>query len=117
VPADTEFEVLGREGDWLKVKLDNLVGYVYNEVANNDQTASAMKVTVFTSRRSVMNPGETVYLTSRIEGFDGYETKYQWQRDSGSGFEDVAGANGDGWSFEASVETLDDSWRLVVYYR
>ena len=75
------------------------------------------KVTIFSSRRSVMAPGETVTLTCKLEGFEGYETLLQWECDKGNGYENVEGANGDSYSFEASVETLSYGWRLTVYYR
>ena len=74
-------------------------------------------MTIFSSRSSVMAMGETVYLTSKLEGFDGYETMLQWQCDKGNGFEDVPGANADTYSFSASIETLGYDWRLAVYYR
>ena len=79
--------------------------------------SNTVKVTIFSSRRSVMEPGETVYLTSKIEGFDGYETMYQWQCDKGNGFEDIAGANDATYAFGADVDTLSYDWKLLVYYR
>jgi len=76
-----------------------------------------IKVTIFSSRRSVMSPGETVYLTSKIENVEYYETKLQWSVDKGNGYEVIDGANGDSYSFEASIETLAYDWMLTVYYR
>ena len=62
--------------------------------------------------------GEPVTLTSRIEGFDGYEIRYQWECDKhdGSGFRDVSGATGSSYSFSASAESLSWDWRLSVYF-
>ena len=64
-----------------------------------------------------MAPGEIVYLTSKLEGFEGYVTLCQWQVDMGEGFVNVQGANEETYSFESSVETLSYDWRLAVYYR
>ena len=64
-----------------------------------------------------MSAGETVRLTSKVEGFDGYELMYQWECDKGNGFQEVRGANSDSYSFEASAESLSWNWRLAVYYR
>ncbi|MCI5956983.1 MAG: Cna B-type domain-containing protein [Clostridiales bacterium] len=79
--------------------------------------APDIRATISSTRRPVMNPGETVVLTAKVEGAEGYETMLQWQCDKGNGFEDVPGANGETLSFEASVETLAYSWRVAVYYR
>ena len=116
-------------GDWVQVIVDGVEGYVYlddikervdidalPETETEDPTAN-FKVTIFSSRRSVMIPGELVYLTSKVEGFDDYEISYQWQCDKGNGFEDVPGANADSYSFPASVETLGYDWRLAIYYQ
>ncbi len=132
IPAGTAVTVLGIEGDWAKVEADGVIGYIYKDSINEweqlkpktdedeapkGEDECPIKVTIFTSRRAVMEPGETVNLTSKIEGSEGYETMLQWQWDKGNGFEDVPGANEDHYSFEASIETLSYSWRLVVYYR
>ncbi len=132
IPAGTAVTVLGIEGDWAKVEADGVIGYIYKDSINGweqlkpktdedeapkGEDECPIKVTIFTSRRAVMEPGETVNLTSKIEGSEGYETMLQWQWDKGNGFEDVPGANEDHYSFEASIETLSYSWRLVVYYR
>ena len=54
------------------------------------------KVTIFSSRRTVMTRGETVELTSLLEGFeDCSEILYQWECDNGSGFDpDATDLNG-----------------------
>ena len=69
-------------------------------------------VTIFVNRDE-----NRVNLTSRIEGFDGYEIRYQGECDKhdGAGFQDVAGANGSTYSVEATSETLKWEWRLSVY--
>ena len=137
IDAETPVTVIGIEGDWVKIIVDGVVGYVFIDdiesirdvegvlpeptpapsTAPEETPAPNFKVTIFSSRRSVMMPGETVTLTSKLEGFEGYETLLQWECDKGNGYENVEGANGDSYSFEASVETLSYGWRLTVYYR
>jgi len=134
IPAETTVTVLSIEGDWAKVKVNDVIGYIYkdsvdewdalkpeepkdSEAADTEMEECPIKATIFSSRRTVMEPGETVYLTSKLEGTEGYEILLQWQCDKGNGFADVPGANDDHYAFDASVETLSYSWRLIVYYR
>ena len=125
VPASADIVILGVEGDWAKVMIDGQTGYIYAgdlkqhaELPDQEQTEE-MKVTIFSSRRSVMKEGELIHLSSRLEGFDGYEIKYQWECDKhdGSGFRDIEGADGSQYSFSVSAESLTWDWRLSVYYR
>lgn len=116
------------EGDWVKVEIDGQIGYIYKDsvqgvefeapaLPEDPEAEDQTKVTIFSSRRSVMSPGETVYLTSKLEGFEGYDTiLFQWQADRGNGFEDIAGATEDTYSFAADAETLNYDWRLIVMY-
>ena len=126
----TEIKIIRQVGDWFEVIVGNEIGYIYkdaldtaaeeHEVQAEEETEEVvpeMKVTIFTSRRTVMTLGEPVYLTSKLEGFDGYEIELQWQCDKGEGFEDVEGANADTYEFEASAETLSWGWKLLVTAR
>ena len=138
LPEGTELNVLGIEGDWVMVDVDGRTGYIYKddvegldfeallpEAEDEEATdgeiskdpAANMKVTIFSSRRSVMTEGETVTLTSKLEGFDGFEIRYQWECDKGNGFEAVAGANDSSYAFAATQESLRWDWQLSVYYR
>lgn len=74
------------------------------------------KVTIFSSQGDVVMEGEIIYLTSKLEGFDGLDIAYQWQvdRGDGAGWVDVEGANRPKHMFVASRETIQYSWRLVV---
>ncbi len=75
------------------------------------------KVTIFTSRRTIMMPGEMITLTSKLEGFEDAQTiTYQWECDKGDGFEPVEGANSDSYSYPCDTETLSWDWRLLVFY-
>ena len=131
LPEGTETDVYAVEGDWFKVKVDGETGYVYSgdvedqsrkeepeEPAPADQTVQTpKKVTIFTSRRTVMTPGEMITLTSRLEGFeDCTNIVYQWECDKGDGFEAVSGATGDTYEYPGTIETLTWSWRLKVYF-
>ena len=127
IPEGTEVVVVLVEDDWAKVVVNNQLGYIFMgslkfeeeevQAAFADVEAPEMKVTIFSSRRSVMTEGEDVVLTSQVEGFEEYETLYVWECDKGSGFETVEGANGASYSFKASAESLSWNWRLTVYYR
>ena len=90
---------------------------IAEEEAEEEDPEADMKVTIFSSRRTLMTEGEDVYLTSKLEGFDGFETYLQWECDKGEGFQDVEGANEDTYVFSASVESLSWNWRLTVYYK
>ena len=148
VEKDTEIVVIEVEDDWVKVIVGETEGYIFiedirsyllptDDVAEEkpieepdgtgeevpaeeeaeDPTAN-MKVTIFTSRRKTVRVGEPVTLTSRIEGFDGFEIRYQWECDKhdGAGFLDVSGADEDSYTFSASAESMSWDWRLSVYY-
>ncbi len=126
LPHGAFVTVLGAEGDWLKIEYEGQVGYVYSasifvdgtEAPEEPEAEKAQpKATIFSSRSAVMEPGETVTLTSRLEHADGYEIRYQWECDRGAGFEAIEGANSDTYTFAADTETLSYNWRLVVYYR
>lgn len=82
-----------------------------------EPTPVPKRVTIATNRKSVMEEGATVTLTSKLEGFEGCEVHYQWQRDRGNGFEDMPGATSATYSFAATAETLSWGWRLIVYYK
>lgn len=140
---DEEVTLIGMEGDWAQIVVGEEIGYIYKDaleaepVAEEAATEQAveesaeetseetteeavqpeMKVTIFTSRRVVMEEGETVNLTSKIEGFDGYEVLYQWECDQGSGFQPVEAANAATYAFTANAESLSWGWQLMVYYR
>jgi hypothetical protein len=123
IPDGTPLLVLGIEGDWAQVDVAGVIGYLFiDSVAGfapkpEEEAKAEPKVTLFSSRRAVMVPGETVYLTCKLENLDGYELRFQWQCDAGAGFVNIEGATGDSHSFAASAETLAYDWQLLVYYR
>ena len=108
--------ILDEVEDWLYVTTaDDISGYLFKaDVSFENESDGERKVTIFTSRRSVMQVGEDIILTSVLEGFDDVVVSYQWQCDKGSGFEAVEGANDPSYTYQASVESLSWSWRLMV---
>ena len=124
-----EITVIGIEGDWAVVMIGDQIGYIYiDDIADQlvlpeveepetEEIVVEKKVTIFTSRRSVMKSGETVELTSKLEGFEDCEViEYQWECDKGEGFEKVPGANADTYTFTANKMSLSYDWRLRVSY-
>ena len=121
-----EVTVVNIEDDWATVVIDDQQGYIYvDDIADLLDLPEAgpaeeieKKVTIFTSRRTVMTEGEPVYLTSKLVGFeDCEEIAYAWKVDKGNGFEYVEGANEPTYSFTANAETLSWAWKLEVQYR
>ena len=121
VPAGTQLTVLasleGDSGYWIRVRYGSVIGYIYTRADEPEQPQEKMEVLIFTSRRAVLSIGDPITLTSELHGFDGYEIMYQWQCDRGAGFQDIPGANGATYTFEATEDTLQYSWMLEVYYR
>lgn len=126
----TEVTVLEQKDDWYVVLIDDKIGYVYVDdlaaLAEEEPEQSAQpeerketpkKVTIFSSRTALMTEGETVYLTSKLEGFeDAEEIFYIWKVNKGNGFEAIPGADEATYSFAATEETLTWSWHLTVQY-
>ena len=131
VREGAEVTVVSIDGDWVTVIVDGQQGYIYKddiaayldlEEDNSEfsipNSELEKKVTIFTSRRTVMEEGEPVYLTSKLEGFEDCEAILDsWYVDKGNGFEEVEGANADTYEFEATAESLSWGWKLDVLYR
>ena len=126
----TAVTAVGHEGSWTRVIIGDQIGFIYNkslakampEEDNSpvvaEEPATEKTVTVFTSLRTVMEEGEPVYLTSKLEGFeDCAEIRYVWKVNKGNGFEIVEGETGDTLTYTASVESLSWGWHLTVMYR
>lgn len=75
---------------------------------------SKMSLKIWDDRRPSMDVGETVTLYSELHGFEGINFSYRWQCNKGNGWEDVPGGNGATYSFNASVDSLSWSWRLLI---
>lgn len=77
------------------------------------------QVLVFSTAKPNMYLGEIVILTSQLIGFsEDVQVHYQWQfiRRDGT-IVDIQGANESTYTFYASLETLNGTYRLVVTYK
>lgn len=127
LPEGAEVTVVSVEGDWALVIVDGVEGYIFaadlaawletTDGEGSVETAPEMKVTIFTSRRTVMRDGETVVLTSRLEGFEGCENiTYQWFCDKGDGYAPVEDGTEATYTYVADAVTLTWSWKLAVSF-
>ena len=128
IPSGESFKVLGIEGDWVKTEYKGKEGYTYKTNVTGlpedeaEETAEAQeipkKVTIFTTKWVHTQPGENVYLTSQLEGFDDCEEIiYQWMCDKGNGFEEAPNGSNATYSFVADDDNLRWGWKLTVFYK
>ena len=112
-----EIEVLKEMELWATVMYKGNVGYAYLPQLGIENIALLNKrsVTIFTTRKAVMQEGEPVYLTSEIIGMDDISYTCQWQWNRGDGWEDIPGAIDETYMFLANTETLTYDWRLKVH--
>ena len=118
---NTEAAYLGITGRWVMVQLPDMkTGFIYYGDINDadiEAPAAGRQVLIFTSRRSVMEFGETINLTSVLEGFDDItDIHYQWECNKGEGFEPVEGATEDHYSYVADPDSISWGWRLVISF-
>ena len=126
LPEAAEITVIAVEGDWVSVTVNGKPGYIYRKdlegIAGLTETevidAAQPKVTIFSSRRSIMHVGETITLTGKLEGFGDADVTLQWEKDvhDGTGYQPIEGADEADYDFIASAESLSWDWRLTVTY-
>ena len=137
----TEMTVLEIIGNWYKVQVDEeRIGYVYRgdvlieenagSVSETELTAVTPEaqpeveknVEIFTSRRAVVEMGETIELRSQLSGFTEEELAgitYQWQCDKdGDGvFENADGESNEAtYRYQANEDNLTWDWQLTVTF-
>ena len=137
----TEMTVLEIIGNWYKVQVDEeRIGYVYRgdvlieenagSVSETELTAVTPEaqpqveknVEIFTSRRAVVEMGETIELRSELSGFTEEELAgitYQWQCDKdGDGvFENADGESNEAtYRYQANEDNLTWDWQLTVTF-
>ena len=113
LPEDIEEFVVVEDGE---VPLPMPEEVETEEAAEEAKNGAAPKsVAIFASETEV-NVGDTVVLSSVLEGFDGLDVSYTWKVDRGSGFEPIAGANGSSYSFEVTEENIAWGYTLTVSY-
>ena len=124
LPAGTETTVQDVDGGWVQVEREGgnscwIFGWTNDGLADilGLQHPTEKTVTIFSDRRTQMEVGELVHLTSYIEGFDGCELRYVWQYDDGSGFQNAENGNQDHYEYPVDIDTFGYSWRLQVLYR
>ena len=133
-PGGTPLPVMWQSSDWYAVNVDlSVFGddclYAFKDdfevdhinrdkfvQRQNEESSQMKKVTIFTSQRISTEPGETITISSKLEGFDGLDVSYVWKVDKGNGFEIIEGANAPEYSFTASQESLSWEWQLAVSY-
>lgn len=109
--------VLGIEDDWVEVEINGQVGYIYKDDTNikTEEETFERKIVIFCSKSTAMSFGDTIYLTSKLEGYDDCEyIFYQWQYSNGNGWIDVPGGDQPEFSFILDETTNHTSWRLKV---
>ena len=120
IPEDEEVTIIAVEGQWYRVQVAGVTGYIFGGDIAGDEThqidTSGMSVTVFSDAKVNMSIGDSVNLFIRTTGLDGYRLSYQWYVDKGDGygFVPVEGATGDTITFVATRETLSYDWQIVV---
>ena len=120
IPEDEEVTIIAVEGQWYRVQVAGVTGYIFGGDIAGDEThqidTSGMSVTVFSDAKVNMSIGDSVNLFIRTTGLDGYHLSYQWYVDKGDGygFVPVEGATGDTITFVATRETLSYDWQIVV---
>ncbi len=124
LPAGTETTIQDVDGGWVQVEREGenscwIFGWLNDGLADilGLQHPTEKTVTIFSDRRTQMEVGELIHLTSYIEGFDGCELRYVWQYDDGSGFQNAENGNQDHYECPVTLETFGYSWRLQVLYR
>lgn len=121
VSPETELNITGTEGQWYKVEMDGIPGYVFGaDYAGNEENKidfSGVSVHLFSNRKSGMQDGEPMILTCRVIGYDlEYPLQYEWSvdRHDGFGWQSVEGSDST-YEFPVSKETLSYDWVVDVF--
>lgn len=72
------------------------------------------QVNVRTNLGACVNENETVTLTGELVGFEGCDVQVQWQVLNGTEWENIEGATGMEYSFAATSDSVNSSYRLAV---
>ena len=76
-----------------------------------------MKMMIFLSRKGTILAGETIDLHHGVEGFDGYNIRYQWIYDKPgeSRFRNAEGVNEVPFSIISSAKSMSGNRRQPLY--
>lgn len=120
VPEGTALKIIGTEGRWYKVEINDITGYVFGADYSDEENKidfSDVSVNLFSNRRSGMQDGEPMILTCRVIGYMlEYPLQYEWSvdRHDGKGWQTVSGTKST-YEFPVSKETLAYDWMVEVY--
>ena len=121
VSGETPLKITGTEGQWYKVEVDGIAGYVFGaDYAGDEENTidfSGVSVHLFSNRRSGMQDGEPMILTCKVIGYElEYPLQYEWSvdRHDGLGWQRVQGSAST-YEFPVSKETLSYDWIVDVY--
>ena len=76
---------------------------------------SERSVDVYASVSDTLDFGDSITLYARLNGYENVEYDIQWQTNSGSGWEDIPGANGTSYTFTFSESNYANDWRVVTH--
>lgn len=72
-------------------------------------------IEVWADFREILYEGESVQIYSRLVGFEeATSITYQWQINSGSGWQDISGATNDTYTVIVNSQSLKAEYRLMV---
>lgn len=71
-------------------------------------------VNIFSDLNAQTREGDLITIRGELIGFDGKDVSLQWQMDDGFIWIDVPGANDLTYSFVATPESVNISWRLSI---
>lgn len=76
-----------------------------------------LRVNIYADMPHALQEGDMITLTGEVIGLENREVDLQWQVDDGGTWKDVPGATGLTYSFEATQQSVNLSWRLSVTAR
>ena len=79
-----------------------------------DELNSNRSVDLYASVGDSLDFGDSITLTAVLNGYDNVEYDIQWQTNSGSGWEDIPGANGRSYTFTFTESNYANDWRVVT---
>lgn len=80
-------------------------------------TLEQRSVNIYSDMGETVREGDLITITGELIGFHGQQVDLQWQVDDGFFWEDVPGATGLTYSFIATSQSINYSWRLSVTVR
>ena len=79
-----------------------------------DELNAERSIDVYATYGDSIDFGDTITLIAVFNGYEGTSFDIQWQTNSGSGWEDVPGANGQSFSFTMNESNYTNDWRVLA---